>query len=245
MTQGTYLDIGGRSTYFPPFVNERFGKRPYWACTFASLLNGANVGWLGQQEASPDEVLKLAHASQDRTLRSGASSSYMVTAMQVLYGKKIAINHFDRDRVQEKLQTGWALVAGIWYAELPDRNKVWSKKFNKGHRVVVIGWDHGRTRLLDPMVDKDQTYTGQWIAWKDFEKAWWSGEQVWFKEGQYLPRPKQAATPTDRTRWNVRGGTLIVGYSPDDPRTVVKKARVSRDSGAHFDRLVDVTPAAA
>ena len=45
--------IGARETYFPPFVNERFDGPPYWACTFTALLNGANVGFLGNREAEP------------------------------------------------------------------------------------------------------------------------------------------------------------------------------------------------
>ena len=66
--EGQFLEIDGRQTYFPPFVNEVFGQRPYWACTFASLLNGANVGWLGQKPATVDEIRALATASGDPDL---------------------------------------------------------------------------------------------------------------------------------------------------------------------------------
>ena len=51
--------IGARETYFPPFVNERFDGPPYWACTFTALLNGANVGFLGNKPPTHDEVRKL------------------------------------------------------------------------------------------------------------------------------------------------------------------------------------------
>ena len=48
--------IGDRLTFVPPFVNERFDGPPFWSCTFTALLNGANVGWLGQKPATHAEV---------------------------------------------------------------------------------------------------------------------------------------------------------------------------------------------
>ena len=82
--------IGSRETYFPPFVNERFDGPPYWACTFSALLNGANVGFLGNREASHAEVRKLARASGDANLSGGSRSSHMITAMRVRYRKSHA-----------------------------------------------------------------------------------------------------------------------------------------------------------
>ena len=79
--------IGARETYFPPFVNERFDGPPYWACTFTALLNGANVGFLGNREPSHAEVRKLARASGDADLNGGSKSSEMLTAMRVRYRK--------------------------------------------------------------------------------------------------------------------------------------------------------------
>ena len=52
---GRYEQIGDRLTFVPPFVNERFDGPPFWACTFTALLNGANVGWLGQKPATHAE----------------------------------------------------------------------------------------------------------------------------------------------------------------------------------------------
>ena len=102
--------IGSRETYFPPFINERFDGPPYWACTFTALLNGANVGFLGNREASHDEVRKLARASGDADLNGGSSSSHMVTAMRVRYSKRMHLEALPPRRVQERLSTGWALV---------------------------------------------------------------------------------------------------------------------------------------
>jgi len=242
--QGQYLDVGGRQTYFPPFVHERFGKTPYWACTWASLLNGVNVAYLGRQEASSAEILRLANASGDDDLSSGSRSRHMVTAMRRVYGQTVTIQALPPEKAIERLKTGWALVAGISYARLPEVNKVWSKTFDKGHRVVVLGWSSGRTRLLDPMVGKDRSYAGQWLDWTGFLRAWWSDEQLWFKEGMYLPGPAVRIVSTFKPprRWEVAAGSLVSAYAPDEPGKVVRTGRIGHDSGAHFDQVVEVTP---
>ncbi len=195
--QGRYQEIGGRRTYIPPFVNERFDGPPYWACTFTSLLNGANVGWLGEKPATQGEVRALARASGDVDLRGGSRSSHMVRAVKVRYGKNVRIEHRTPEQAKDRLKSGWAMVAAVTYGGLPKHYRRWSPRFTGGHRVVVLGWQNNHTRLLDPMANKGPDYAGEWIRWSDFEPAWWAGEQLWFHEGMYQPRPvvKPAAEP--------------------------------------------------
>ena len=196
--QGRYQEIGGRRTYIPPFVNERFDGPPYWACTFTSLLNGANVGWLGEKPATQREVRALARASGDVDLRGGSRSSHMVRAIRVRYGKDVRIEHRTPEQAVDRLKSGWAMVAAVTYGGLPKHHRRWSPRFTGGHRVVVLGWQNNHTRLLDPMANKGLDYAGEWIRWSDFEPAWWAGEQLWFHEGMYQPRPvvEPAAEPT-------------------------------------------------
>ena len=196
--QGRYQEIGGRRTYIPPFVNERFDGPPYWACTFTSLLNGANVGWLGEKPATQREVRALARASGDVDLRGGSRSSHMVRAIGVRYGKDVRIEHRTPEQAVDRLKSGWAMVAAVTYGGLPKHHRRWSPRFTGGHRVVVLGWQNNHTRLLDPMANKGLDYAGEWIRWSDFEPAWWAGEQLWFHEGMYQPRPvvEPVAEPT-------------------------------------------------
>ncbi|MBA2381506.1 MAG: hypothetical protein H0V73_05275 [Chloroflexi bacterium] len=238
---GQYLEIGGRKTYFPPFVNERFGGRPYWACTFASLLNGVNVAWRGQKPATADEIRALARASGDVDLRGGSRSSHMITAMRVRYGQRMAIERLTPERAKKRLASGWAMVAGVTYAALPDTHRRWSPHFKAGHRVVVLGWDDGRMRILDPMADRDHSYGGQWIQWSEFEPAWWSGEQLWFREGMGLPGPavKTLRIFAPPRHFKVAGGTTVSARSASDPRNVVRATRILRDSGAAFDAVME------
>ena len=245
--QGQYLDIGGRRTYFPPFVNERFGDPPYWACTFASLLNGANVGWLGQIPATVAEIRALAKASGDLDIRGGSRSRHMITAMEVRYGRKMALESLRPERVKERLSKGWAMVGAVTYGALPELYRRPSPRFKGGHRIVLIGWDDDRTRILDPMQPRDHTYCGQWIKWSDFEPAWWSTEQLWFHEGMALPPPKIVVVRSfaGGRPWAVRGGSIVAGRAGDDPRKVLRRRQFTHDSGARFDRVVDVFPAQA
>jgi hypothetical protein len=243
--QGQYLDIGGRRTYFPPFVNERFGDPPYWACTFASLLNGANVGSLGQIPATVSEIRALAKASGDLDITGGSRSSHMIRAMQVRYGRKMQLESLRPERVKERLASGWAMVGGVTYGALPEIYRRPSPRFKGGHRIVLIGWDDDRTRILDPMQARDHTFCGQWIKWSEFEPAWWSTEQLWFREGMALPPPRVVVVSSfgEGRRWRVRGGSIVAGRSRQDPRKVVRRRQFSHDSGARFDQLVDVFPA--
>ena len=182
--------IGARETYFPPFVNERFDGPPYWACTFTALLNGANVGFLGNREPSHAEVRKLARASGDANLSGGSRSSHMLTAMRVRYRKSMRLEALPPRRVHERLASGWAMVGAVTYGALPARWRRHSPHFKHGHRITLIGWDGKASWILDPMARKGINYEGEPIPWSKFEPAWWSGEQLWFAEGMFRKPPR-------------------------------------------------------
>ena len=163
---------------------------PYWACTFAALLNGANVGFLGNKPPTHDEVRKLAVASGDPTLKRGANSSEMLRAMRVHYKKKMYLEALSPGRAHERLSTGWALVAGVTYGKIPMPWRRHAKNFMKGHRITLIGWNGKETWILDPMASKGTKWTGEPIPWSVIERAWWPGEQLWFAAG-HVPHATQ------------------------------------------------------
>ena len=146
-----WREIGKRPTYFPPFVNERFDGPPYWACTFAALLNGANVGFLGNKPPTHDEVRKLAVASGDPTLKRGANSSEMLRAMRVRYRKKMYLEALSPGRAHERLSTGWALVAGVTYGRDPDAVAATRQELHEGPPDHVDRLE--RQGNLDPRSD--------------------------------------------------------------------------------------------
>jgi hypothetical protein len=242
--RGRYLEVGGRRTYFPPFANEVFGNSPYWSCTFTSLLNGANVGWLGRWPNTPNEIRALAKASGDVDTRGGSQSSHMITAMKVRYGKKMAIESLPPEWVKKRLSNGWAMVAGVTYGAFPPAHRKPSPNFKGGHRVVLLGWENGKTKILDPMERHGTGFVGRWIDWSDFEPAWWSAEQLWFQEGMFLRPPDitPIATFHPARKWTLEAGRLVVGRSPDDARKVVTQVRPKQRSSATFDSYVLATP---
>ena len=244
---GQWQRIGGRSTYLPPFVNERFDGPPYWACTFTSLLNGANVGWLGEKPATQAEVRALARASGDVDLRGGSRSSHMIRAMKVRYGRSMRIERRTPAEAIDRLGRGWAMVGAVTYGGLPRRYRRWSPRFTGGHRIVLIGWQNGNSRLLDPLAKHDATYGGEWIRWSDFEPAWWAAEQLWFREGMFLAQPRFGSlVPLAAPRsWRVAASTTVDFLSADQPGVVARRVRIDTASEAMYDATVPLLPADA
>jgi hypothetical protein len=237
----THRKIGARETYFPPFVNELFDGPPYWACTFAALLNGANVGFLGNKSPTHDEVRKLAVASGDPTLKRGANSSEMLRAMKVHYNKTMFLESLSSKRAQERLSIGWALVAGVTYGRIPMPWRRHARNFMKGHRITLIGWNGRETWILDPMAPKGTNWMGEKIPWSVIERAWWPGEQLWFAEGMFRTPPKvKVREKIPNGRWSLPSGSRLVLRSRRNPRVVVRKFVTSEPKSGHFDRLVEV-----
>ena len=271
-TAGRWEPIGGRLTYIPPFVNERFDGPPYWSCTFSALLNGANVAWLGRKPATHTEVAALAGASGDPDTRHGSRFRHMVQAVKVRYQKDVGPDNVSSAEAERRLADGWALVAGVTYGELPPKFRHWSPGFKLGHRVTVFGFSSGRTRLLDPLANMDETYGGIWIPWSDFAQAWWSDEQLWFKEGAFVedgavvvkagtgtmtakPKPKAPGQPVTAPsamrvlrrfepprHFRIAAETTVVAYAAGNPPVARKGVPFRHASGAVFDALVTFDP---
>jgi hypothetical protein len=235
--------IGSRETYFPPFINERFDGPPYWACTFTALLNGANVGFLGNREASHAEVRKLARASGDADLSGGSSSSHMITAMRVRYSKRMHIEALPPRRVHERLASGWAMVAAVTYGALPTHFRRHSPNFKKGHRITLVGWDGKASWILDPMARAGPNYEGEPIPWSKFEPAWWAGEQLWFAEGMFRkpPHVKVLDRVPDGT-WRIPDGARLTVRLGTNPRVIMRKVVLAEPKSGHFDAIVEVVP---
>jgi hypothetical protein len=239
----TRIKVGSRETYFPPFVNELFDGPPYWACTFTALLNGANVGFLGNRDASHAEVRRLARASGDDDLSGGSRSSDMIRAMRVHYGKRVHLEALPPRRVQERLASGWALVGAVTYGAIPKPWNRHSPRFKKGHRVTLVGWDGKSSYILDPMARKGRGWTGEKIPWSVFQDAWWGGEQLWFAEGQFRKPPK--VTVLERVpagQWRIPSGKRLVLRSARNPRVIVRKFITAESKSGNFDAFVEITP---
>lgn len=240
---GKRIRIGRRDTYVPPFVNERFGKRPYWACTFAALLNGANVGFLGTLPANPTEIRLLSKASGDTDRRGGSQSHHMIRAMRVRYGKRMHLEALPPRRVHERLASGWALVAGLTYGELPKHYRRHSPNFKDGHRVTVVGWDaaNKRTWILDPMARDGTDYKGEPIPWRAFEQAWWSGEQLWFAEGMFRKPPAvHLVASVPGGTWRIPAGSRLTARSGSNARVFVRRVVLAEPRSGRFDAIVTI-----
>ena len=238
---GQRIKIGARETYFPPFVNELFDGPPYWACTFAALLNGANVGFLGNRPPTHDEVRKLALASGDVDLKGGAQSSEMVRAMRVHYRKEMQVEALPPRRVHERLSSGWAMVGAVTYGEIPMPWRRHAPRFRKGHRITLIGWNGKETWILDPMAREGTDYTGEPIPWSVLEPAWWRGEQLWFAEGMFRTPPKvKVVEEVPNGTWRIPAGSRLVARLATNARVIMRKVILAEPRSGRFDAIVEV-----
>lgn len=247
-----YVDIGGRSTFQPPFVNERFTRPdpevpdalegpPYWACSYATGVNAANVAKFGTIPATHAEVIALAKASGDTTLTGGSKTSELQTALLARYRLTAHRQNVSDAEARRRLANGWVLVAGCYYGKLPDHFRRWSPNFTGGHRVALFGWASGKTRLLDPMASYGTTYGGELIAWTDFTPSFWSDEQLWILEGELMQTVVTVHAVLDPPRrFRVKAGTTLHGYSTTQLR---KTVAFSADSAADFDRYITIDQA--
>lgn len=239
--QGQYRLIGERPTYFPPFVNERFDDS-WWSCTFASLLNAANVGFHGAQPATHKEVTALAKASGDAYIKDGSRSRHMIHAMRRRYEQTMQLSALPPRRVKRRLAHGWVLVAGLTYSQLPKQYR--ETDFKDGHRVLLIGWHNDHTWIVDPLHETDPAWTGRRIPWSAFEPAFWSSEQLWFRDGMFLPqRTYTEPTLLAPTRpWTALSGTQLDLLSPVRAGVVARQVQVKSKVTAQFDAFVGMRP---
>jgi hypothetical protein len=248
--RGHYRMIGDRRTFIPPFVDERFygtatfAKRPsFWSCTFAALLNTANVGFLGSKINSHAEVQRLANASGDKTLSGGANTDQMLDAFRNQYNRPLDVDPVDRAEAKRRLANGYALVVGIIPARYDPAFYVGITAKTGGHRITLLGMNHARTatRVLDPMVPTSRHYEGRWIPWKVVEAAQMKATQVWIKEGQFTATKVEIVTTfRPSRRFAVAAGTTLVAFDPDTPTAPAERLTFHEASGARFDALVKV-----
>jgi hypothetical protein len=242
---GSWRKVGDRRTYFPPFVDERFlaGAGSFWSCTFASLLNGANVAFLGKLTPTHGEIRRLADISGDPDLFTGANTDQMITAFTRKYKRPLGRRNLDEKGGAAALATGHALVAFIIPRNYDSRFWHGINANTEGHRIVAVGLDDkNQTRVLDPMVAAPRDYPGEAVPWSTLYRAMVKDQQVWFKEGQYRSAPTIAFRRRFRPsrRFIVEPGTRVVAFNANQPTVIADRATFMSKSAARFDALVYV-----
>ncbi len=253
---GRWVLMNGRRVYFPPFTNQRFTGRPFWACTFTSMINGADVGFIGEIDRrrrlsgqSVGHVVRaLARKSGDDDLSDGSSSRGMVAAVAARYHQNMVLVHDSPEKGRERLRHGKVLVAGLTYGKLPGHYRRWSPNFKDGHRVVCLGWrdgahdpEDGDTKILDPLAARGADYAGEWIPWSAVTAAYWADEQVWIAPGQFLP---DADVTVERSfspvrTFRIAKGASIRAFMPKATGVAKQRTFDAAKTGT-FDALVRI-----
>jgi hypothetical protein len=253
---GKWVRMNGRQVYFPPFANQRFTGTPFWACTFTSMINAADIGFLGEidrkrilkHKTAGDVIVALARKSGDPTKHQGSTTQEMVRAMDAMYEQKLNIVHDSPDLGRKRLRHGKALVAGLFYRDLPEQFRRHSPNFRDGHRLVFLGWrdgkpdpDDGFTKVLDPLANKGRDYDGEWIRWSAVTAAYWPGQQVWIAPGKFLPDATVEVVRrfSPARTFKIKAGAEIQGFMPK-AAGVAKKRKFREARTGKFDALVKV-----
>jgi hypothetical protein len=270
---GRYILIEGkRWTYVPPFVNERLvgplegpngedqsklaGGRS-WACTFTALLYGINFAFLGDTRftrMTQQEIVDLAFASGDATLRDGSNTVQMLTALRARYGETKGSTALGMTDIMDRLRRGQMLVAGLRSADMSDHFRRWCGNTGALHRAAFVGFrlanGEPQTRILDPMAipskahyPDPRTYAGEWLPMTEYARFAWSNQQVWFEPGEFLGPIKPHLIRSFPLGRPIRflAGAIVDAYDPIHPQRPVLRKRFAATSGAHFDRHVRAT----
>jgi hypothetical protein len=247
------LMIGGRATFFPKFVNERFDPNNangtgFWACTWSAFHVGIGVARLGAIPATHDELQAMVAVSGDEDKRNGSRTHHMIKTGLDRYGIHIRHDSVGVAEVKRRLAHGQVLVAGLWYGTkdghtgLPEHYRRWSKGFFGAHRATLVGYDSAtdRTRIFDPMANKGTNWTGEWIKWSDFEPAWWPDQQVWIAEGEgVMTTIRIESTFAPQRNFKIKTDRPIGGFRLDRPNTRLRvKAFNPATVAGKFDAVV-------
>jgi hypothetical protein len=253
------LRIGGRPTFFPSFVNERFDPNNangtgFWACTWSAFHVGIGVARWANIPATPRELQEMVKVSRDDNKRDGSRTEHMVAAAKARYGVNLRQENVSVAQIKKRLASGQTLIAGLWYGTgdghvgLPAHFRRWSPGFIGGHRAALIGYDaaRDRTMFIDPMANKGRSWTGEWIKWSEFEPAWWPDEQVWLAEGEGIMTTLSINARFPRPRnFSIRSRNSVAGFRLDRPGRRLRAKRFEPGMVVgKFDAVVSIQQAA-
>lgn len=191
---GKWIDIGGRLTYHPPFVNQitGFGSPPYHECVPTTGVNLINVAYLGQKPATATEVKALANAADRNRPSDGWHTSDFLTMVRRRYGVQLEQERLSKAQMRSRLKNGWAASVGINLTRYPQQPWDSGTKSISGHRILLLGYDNsnGNVKVMDPMFSQGKGFRGVWrsldTVYYAMEpgKSDWRYQQVWIKEAE-------------------------------------------------------------
>lgn len=147
-------------------ISER-SESPMVCCGYCSAHMAARTAKAGLSSLMAGEAHAIRraggrphnHGNTASELRAGAEGALDVTL------RSVAI-----DDIPQRLKDGYAVVAGVQYADLASWLKVQDNDF--GHAVCLFGWQPGdQAGFFDPLWT--QGARGAWTPWSTVKRALW------------------------------------------------------------------------
>lgn len=249
---GEWINVGGRLTYHPPFVNERDGfPQPWDQCVTATAVNLINVAFLGQKPATSTEVKALRDSIPDRQPDDGWHTSHMIRMVRARYGLDLEQENIDKPRMIERLSSGWAVSVGINLALYPQQPWDSGAKSMGGHRILLLGYrsDTNEVKVMDPMFTQGKGYRGRFVnlntVWNAMKpgRSDWRPQQVWIREAERVITTMYVlATLTPPRTVTLNGAQLHDLYDIDhqDDQPSKKVSSISAPINRTFDQIVQI-----
>ena len=143
-------------------------ETPYVCCGYCSAHMASRTAKSGLTDKMQTEAHAIRNAggrshnngNNAQELRDGAKASLGITL------SAIAV-----DEIPDRLRAGYAVTAGLQYADLPDYLRVQNNDF--GHAVCLYRWrdDEEYLGFYDPLWP--QGADGAWAKWSDVKRALW------------------------------------------------------------------------
>lgn len=148
-------------------VSER-SESPMVCCGYCSAHMAARTAKAGLSTRMENEAHAIRKAG-GRPHNHGNTASELRNGAQIALGvtlKSIAI-----DDIPARLRAGFAITAGVQYADMPSWLKVQTNDF--GHAVCLYGWDAAvqQAGFFDPLWT--QGARGAWVPWVQVKNALW------------------------------------------------------------------------
>jgi hypothetical protein len=180
-------------------VTTETSERPYVCCGYSSAQMAARTAKAGVSS----DLKREGHAIRSKGGRrhnAGSNPTELLNGLQRALG--VDVDPVTTSSIPGRLRAGYAVVAPLEYARLPEYLKVQGGSF--GHSVCLFGWradSHGDlVGYFDPLWS--QGAAGAWARWSEVAHALWSSGSLTTKAKVPPPPPPAPPAPSVTLRYS-------------------------------------------
>jgi hypothetical protein len=148
-------------------VTSERSESPMVCCGYCSAQMAARTAKAGVSALMTNEAHAIRRAGGRPHNNGNRAGELIIGAKEAL---NVTLRSVAIDDIPQRLKDGFAVVAGVQYADLADWLKVQTNDF--GHAVCLFGWQAGdQAGFFDPLWT--QGARGAWTPWSTIKRALW------------------------------------------------------------------------